>query len=59
MITPNRKRGVGKPVIGIVETPCFSISGNIGHHGISGSGGDRKSKYFTVSLINAKDKTFP
>ena len=55
MIPPNGKRGIGKPVIGIVETPCPSILGDKGHHSFSGPGRYGKSKYFPVSLIDAKD----
>jgi len=55
VIPANRKRSIGKPVIGIVEIPCFSISGDIGHHGLSDTWRDRKSKDFPISLVNAKD----
>jgi len=38
MIATNRKGGIGKPVIGIVETPGLGISDDIGHHDLSGTG---------------------
>jgi len=53
----NGQEGIG--VVRIIETPCLSVSGNIGLHGLFGHGRGRKSQYFLVSPVNAKNYTFP
>jgi len=58
VIPTNRKRGIGKPVIRIIETFCLGISGDKRHHGFSSPGINGKSQYFLVSLINTKDDIF-
>jgi len=58
MVTTDRQKGIGKPVISLIEITGFGVFCNTRSHGLLYTGRDRKSKDFAVSLIDAKDDPF-
>ena len=58
MIAADEQKGIGKPIISVIETTRFGILGDIRSHGLLGKESDRKSKDFPVSLIDNKDDPF-